>query len=223
MHAFHSGWILNYDLVDLDFAEVKNVPTTMRKDLYAAHQLAAEKHDLDYFKDILKNFMEAREADRAAKEAAKAEKKAKKAAAKKKDTYSKAVVESEDVQMADALAEPESEEAGAVNTEKPTKKRKSPIDVSGAWKEFFTYTDILQTPQRAESAKKPRANIKLTTTPKPTNGTSTPKAAKDPSSAKSMKTKTKKATPKVQETVEAVAHKVQDLTAEEKRVKKEVR
>jgi hypothetical protein len=81
----------------------------MRKDLAEARRLAAERHDLEYFKDILKSFMEQREADRLAKEAAKAEKKAKKAA--KKDRKSTAtVVESDgedDVNMVDAPGEPE--------------------------------------------------------------------------------------------------------------------
>jgi hypothetical protein len=123
-----SGWIPNYDLVDLDFDEVANVSGTMRKDLAAAHQLAAEQHDLEYFKEILKNFMEAREAERAAKEAAKAEKKAKKAAAKKEKKTPKMVeeAEDEDVDMADAPGEVDSEAPGMTEIEvKPSKKRKS--------------------------------------------------------------------------------------------------
>lgn len=76
-----------------------------------------------------------------------------------------------------------------------------------------------QTPQRTESAKKPKTTIKLTT--KPANGTATPQSAKD-STTKSAKTKTKKATPKVKEP-EFVAPKSPELSPEEKRVKKEVR
>jgi len=69
----------------------------MRKDLAKAHEIAAQRHDLDYFKGILKDFMDAKEADRAAKEAAKAEKKAKKAAiVKKEKKTSKAVVEGDE-------------------------------------------------------------------------------------------------------------------------------
>ena len=81
----------------------------MRKDLAAAHMLAAERHDLDYFKDILKNFMEARAADIEAKEAAKAAKKASKA--KRKSKPAVGGEEDEDIEMGDAPAEVESEEA----------------------------------------------------------------------------------------------------------------
>ncbi len=112
----------------MDFDEVGNVSASMRKDLAAAHQLAAEQHDLEYFKDILKNFMEAREAERAAKEAAKAEKKAKKAAAKKEKKTSKVVDDGddEDADMADAPGEVDSEAPGMIEPEVPkSKKRKS--------------------------------------------------------------------------------------------------
>lgn len=114
-----SSWIPNYDLVEIDFDDVANVSTNMRKDLAAARILAAEKHDLDYFKEILKNFMEQREADRLAKEAAKAEKKAKKAASKKEKKSADTVADDEDVDMADAFGEPDDEvgpSAGKTNT-----------------------------------------------------------------------------------------------------------
>ncbi|CZR50517.1 related to SRP40-suppressor of mutant AC40 of RNA polymerase I and III [Phialocephala subalpina] len=205
LHTNEFGWIPNYDLVDLDFDDVATVTTNMRKDLAAARQLAAEKHDLDYFKEILKNFMEAKEAERAAKEAAKAEKKAKKAAASKKEKKSvKAVTDDdEDVEMADAIGEPDSDEA-AVDSE--TKK------ATGGVKRKADGT-----PQRTESVKKPKTTIKLNT-PK-TNGTSTPKSAKE-TAPKSAKSKTKKAA-KAAETPEVVAPKEPELTAEEKRAKKE--
>jgi hypothetical protein len=62
----------------------------------------------------------------------------------------------------------------------------------------------------------------LTTTPKATNGTSTPKSAKEHSTAKSTKPKTKKSAPKAPDTPEVVVPKEPELTAEEKRAKKEV-
>lgn len=46
----------------------------MRKDLAMARQLAAERHDLNYFKDILKTFMEAKENERLENEKSKEEK-----------------------------------------------------------------------------------------------------------------------------------------------------
>lgn len=128
MRCIDSGWIPNFDLVDLDLDQVGDVPSTMRKDLYAAHQLAAEKHSLDYFKDILKNFMEARAAEIEAKEAAKAAKKANKAKRKSKTLIDGG--DDEDIEMADVI---ESEADGeATGTEKPkkTKKRKADEDAT---------------------------------------------------------------------------------------------
>ena len=62
----------------------------------------------------------------------------------------------------------------------------------------------------------------MNTTPKATNGTSAPKAAKEASATKPVKPKTKKAAPKTPETPEVVVPKEPELTAEEKRLKKEV-
>lgn len=102
----------------------------MRKDLIAAHELAAEKHDLEYFKGVLRDFQEAltqataeRDAKRQEKEAA-AKKKADKA--KRKSTASEAAAASdeaaEDVEMEDA------DDSGELDPEEPkkaSKKRKA--------------------------------------------------------------------------------------------------
>jgi hypothetical protein len=109
--------------VEIDFEDVANVSTNMRKDLAAARILAAEKHDLDYFKEILKNFMEQREADRIAKEAAKAEKKAKKAASKKEKKSADTIADDEDVDMADAIGEPDDEAEPSVGKTNANGKR----------------------------------------------------------------------------------------------------
>ncbi|KAJ5038758.1 uncharacterized protein L3040_006438 [Drepanopeziza brunnea f. sp. 'multigermtubi'] len=205
LHTNEFGWIPNYDLVDLDFSTVGNVQPNMRKDLAAARTLAAEKNDLGYFKLILKQFVEQREAERSAKEAAKAEKKAaaKKSATPKKVTKSaKTVVEDDedDVEMPD-VAEPESEGAEASAEPKKTKKRKAE-----------------ETPQAGDSVKKARTTIKLTT--KSTNGASTPKAPKE-ATPKAAKPKKSKAAPKTSETPAVTVPKEPELSAEEKRAKKE--
>jgi hypothetical protein len=122
----YSGWVPNTDLNELDFETVADIPATTRKDLYAAHQLAAEKHDLDYFKQILKNFMEQRAAELQAKEAAKAAKKA----TKSKKPSKAAVQEDGDVEMTDAPAEAESEEAEA-GGDKPKKSKKRKAEEDG--------------------------------------------------------------------------------------------
>ncbi|KAL2065086.1 hypothetical protein VTL71DRAFT_4226 [Oculimacula yallundae] len=206
LHTNEFGWIPNYDLLDLDPEKVGELKPKMRKDLAAAHTLAAEQHDLDYFKEILAAFMKAREEAIAAKEAAKAEKQAKKTAVKKeKKSSAKAVEEDEDgdLEMADATADLESDGADATEPAK-TNKRKAE-DAA---------------PQGSESVKK--ARIKLNVKPT-TNGAATPKAPKVPKEAtpKSTKPKKVKATPKAGENPTVAAPKEPEMSAEEKRAKKE--
>lgn len=204
LHTNEFGFIPNYDLVEIDFNEVANISGNMRKDLAEARILASERHDLDYFKEILKRFMEHREAELAAAEAKKAKK-----AAKKERKSTATIAESDDdgdVNMADATGEPDLEEP------EPVKLKKN-----GNGKRINEEAE-----PRPDSVKKPKTTIKLNT-PKTLNGTPTPKAAKDSAAPKSAKSKTKKATPKTKaaETPEVVAPKEPELTPEEKRVKKE--
>jgi len=122
----------------LDFETVGTVPIKTRKDLQAAHQLAAERHDLDYYKDVLKTFMEHKEAEllaqqeaaeakeakaaeaREAKEAKAAKAKASKAAKSQKTMNGD---DDNDVDMADA--DGDSEGASSVS-----KKRKADDEVN---------------------------------------------------------------------------------------------
>jgi hypothetical protein len=101
----------------------------MRKDLAAAHTLAAEQHDLEYFKEVLKNFMEAREAERLAKEEAKAAKSQK---VKKEKRKSQAAVPEEDgdVEMPDAPADVDSEDVAPATTKKNKRKAEEESNVS---------------------------------------------------------------------------------------------
>ncbi|TVY81825.1 PWWP domain-containing protein [Lachnellula suecica] len=213
LHTNEFGWIPNTDLLDLDPATVGDVQPKRSKPLAAAHVLAAEQHDLDYYKDILQQFQEARAADLAAKEAAKeAKAEAKKAekAAKKATPKKKAPADVDgDLDMPDATGEPDDDQLDVAGTEKPKngKKRKAAADEA-------------ETPQRADSVKKVKT-IKLTTTPK-INGTATPKSAKD-STAKSAKPKKQKATPKAAASPEEVIPKEPELSPEEKRLKKEAK
>ncbi|CZS91097.1 related to SRP40-suppressor of mutant AC40 of RNA polymerase I and III [Rhynchosporium agropyri] len=207
LHTNEFGWIPNYDLVDLNPEDVGTLQPKMRKDLAAARTLAAEQHDLDYFKDILAAFLEAREANIAAKEAAKAEKQAKKAADKKDKKSATKAVEDDghgDLEMADATADLESDGANPTDEPAKTNKRKAADD----------------TPQGSESVKK--ARIKLNVKPS-TNGTSTPKAPKTPKDAtpKTAKPKKAKAAPKTAELPVVATPKEPELSAEEKRAKKE--
>jgi hypothetical protein len=112
----------------MDFETVGQTTKNMKKDLAAAHELAAERHDLEYFRDSLKRFEEeklARAVEIAAESEAKAAKKAA-GKAKSKKSVSNAVVndDDEDVEMADATLDPESEGADTEEAvvEKPKKK-----------------------------------------------------------------------------------------------------
>ena len=92
------------------------------KNLWDAYEIAAEGHDLDYFKQLLINHEQAIQDDEVAKETKREEKaeKAKKAAKRK----STAGAEADDVEMEDAddTAAPSAKKA------KPTKKRKTDAD-----------------------------------------------------------------------------------------------
>lgn len=202
------GFIPNQDLVDLDPEEcAKSGPSIKKKDLSAAYQLASEQNDLQHYKDILQAFNEQREAD--------AEAKRKLAEAKKlklvnKEKRSKVVVEEEledeDVNMPDAALEVDSDGAEVAPKSVKAKKRKA--------------EEPAETPSRVDSVKKPRPTIKLNT-PKTTNGTSMPKIAKDSATKATKPKSSKKAAAKAAATPEVAIPKEPEMTAEEKRVKKE--
>jgi hypothetical protein len=124
-----SAWHVNTELKPLDMEELKDVvakrdPSDKKftKDLWGAYEVAAEEHDLDYFKGMLveheKNLIQLREeeAEKEQKRAEAAEKKA-----KRKSTVA-ADVEG-DVTMEDAASEE------APKKSKKTPKRKADKDV----------------------------------------------------------------------------------------------
>ena len=182
---------------------------------------------MDYFKTILQQFKEekeAKDAEIAAKLAAKAAKKATPSKKEKKSAKTVAEDEDGDLDMPDADLEESAEDTGSGNEGKKPLKRKH-IDVSLSLK--LTEDRLLigfKTVQESESVKKPRLKLN-NTTPKAPNGTSTPKtakAAKEPKeqsaakSAKSAKSKPKKAAAKAPETPEVVAPPKQpEQTAEQ--------
>ncbi|RBQ84237.1 hypothetical protein VDGD_04190 [Verticillium dahliae] len=168
------------------------------KKLEAAFELAVEQNSLEFYKDLLNEHA----AELAAKEAA-AEDAAAAAASKKKKRASIAAVETEDVDMADAYDE-EVEDVEVPAKSKSSKKRKA---------------EEAATPQRSDSAKKPKIKLTTSSTPKATNGTSTPKAAKE-SAAKPAKTKSKK--DGAEKKAEKETPKEPELSAEEKHQRKEV-
>lgn len=109
---FRSGWVANTDLIELDPTTVKDMKSDkMRKDLQAAHDLAAAQHPLSHYKELLHQFQEdliEQEKNKAAKAATPKSKKA-----KATDD------EAEDVDMVDAGDEDDEPK------EKKAKKRKA--------------------------------------------------------------------------------------------------
>jgi hypothetical protein len=121
----NSAWIPNTDLTSLDPASCKDVPEKGKsKQLLAAYAVAAEGHDLQYFKELLADHqralqqeLEEQEAQQAAKEAAKAER-----AAKKNKRKSMDIVDDLDIDM---------EDADEPKKPKSSKKRKKDAETDG--------------------------------------------------------------------------------------------
>ncbi|KIW33066.1 hypothetical protein, variant 2 [Cladophialophora immunda] len=112
-------WIHNTDLAPLTPEDCKDVTEKGKaKALLAAYKVAAEGHDLQFFKTMLDEHAAALQADIDAKEAREAEKVAK--AEKKKKRKSEAKAEADDVEMEDADAD--------VEPKKSSKKRKKEVD-----------------------------------------------------------------------------------------------
>jgi hypothetical protein len=145
------AWIPNTDLTSLDPASCKDVPEKGKsKQLLAAYAVAAEGHDLQYFKELLADHqralqqeLEEQEAQQAAKEAAKAERAAKKNKRKSMDI----VDDLEDIDM---------EDADEPKKPKSSKKRKKDAETDG---------------EAEKPAKTPKTatKLKLTTPKTPTN------------------------------------------------------
>lgn len=194
-----SGWVSNKDLVDLDSEKVADLITPkMRKDLQLAHQIAAEGHDLDYYKDLLQQFQEELIEKQKAAEA----KAAAAATPKKGKKQAKSSADVEDVEMEDVDDEPSTAKA-----KKSEKKRKN--------------TEDSETPQRSESVKKPKIKLTNNATPKTANG-ATPKSAKAGGEAKTKKAK--KPTKETEDEDKAQSPKEPEMSAEDRfeRKKKEV-
>ncbi|KAK4176289.1 hypothetical protein QBC36DRAFT_11460 [Triangularia setosa] len=188
------GWVPNADLIDLDPEEVKNINTDkMRKDLQAAHKLAAENHPLQYYKDVLHQFQQ----ELIEKEKAKAAK-----AATPKGKKKSAVVVDEDVDMDDDA------ENGTPPKEKKSKKRKA--------------DEPAETPQRTESVKKTKIKLTSNATSKTTNGaTPSAKAKTDAKSTKAKSKKVKDGEDKKAEKEASEAPKEPELSPQEQRERKE--
>ncbi|CAJ2501772.1 Uu.00g046250.m01.CDS01 [Anthostomella pinea] len=202
LHTNEFSWTPNTDLSELDPDTVADLVTTkMRKDLQSAHVLAAEKNNLDYYKNVLREFEEQRLAKIEAKKAkAKTPKKASKA------VETVAADEDGDLEMPDV---DEDDVAEVVEKKPKSKKRKAEDETS--------------TPQRSESVKKPKIKLTTSSTPKTANGVQSPTPGKD--SAKPVKVKAKSAKggkdAESKKEKEPVAPKEPELTDQEKHTRKE--
>ena len=97
----------------------------MRKDLQQAHHLAAEQHSLEYYKQLLLDFHEAKIADQEAK-LAKAQAKKEKAEKSSKKSEAVAIDDDDDDMDLDDIGE---DDHAAPKKAKPAKKRKVDEDV----------------------------------------------------------------------------------------------
>jgi hypothetical protein len=123
------AWQVNTELQPFDLETVKQEVEAgntkkLKKPLWEAYEIAAEGHDLDYFKDILSKHEKAMQEDAEEKAAAEAKKQAKKEKATKRK--STAADESDDVEMEDV-----GEDGEGAAKKKPSKKRKKDADSDG--------------------------------------------------------------------------------------------
>ncbi|KAK2020186.1 hypothetical protein LZ32DRAFT_12398 [Colletotrichum eremochloae] len=190
------GWVPNSALQELSSEKATELLTDKVKkaELRDAFELAIEQHPLDHYKDELQKYQDELAQKQAAKDAREAAKKNKKKAP--------AVIEDEDVDMADAA----DDEVTESKDKTKTKKRKAD-------------EEAVSTPARTDSAKKPKIKLNTSSTPKTTNGTATPKSGKE-STAKPSKSKSAKKD-NVEKKAEKETPKEPELTAEEKHHRKE--
>jgi cobalamin biosynthesis protein CobT len=132
-NVIHSTWLVNTGLTPLEPEECTTKPIKMSKSLQQAYAIAAEGHDLDFYKQVLADFQEesarleaeaqTKKEEAETKAAAKAEKDAKakdgEAKDKKKKSRKSKAADEDDIEMEDAEAP------------KSSKKRKKDADSDG--------------------------------------------------------------------------------------------
>lgn len=152
---------MNTDLQPFDLEDIKKEvdqgnQTKKSKALWEAFQIAAENHDLAWFKDMLKHHEEAVQADAEEKLAAEQKKQEKKDKAAKRKSIA-AADEDEDVDMED----PGNEGTTAAKKAKASKKRKKDEESEGESEKVilkrFTYVNILTNNDSANEDSKSQA------------------------------------------------------------------
>ncbi|KAJ5475088.1 hypothetical protein N7539_008154 [Penicillium diatomitis] len=202
------AWIPNTQLTPITPEECKDVPEKGKaKGLIAAYKVAAEGHDLDYFKQMLADHeaaiqqeIEEEEAAEAAKAAAKAEKEAAKEAAKAEKEAAKKATKNKRKSKG-AETDVEMEDVDDSKKAKPaSKKRKNEVDAEA---------------EKPAKTPKTSTKLKLTTPKAPAEEKKTPA-----SKAKKAATKKSKAAVEEDSTPEAKEPEKQ-VDPEELRKKKE--
>ncbi|EDN06145.1 conserved hypothetical protein [Histoplasma mississippiense (nom. inval.)] len=182
------AWIPNTDLTPLDPESCKDVNEKGKtKSLVEAYRVAAENHDLQYFKDMLADHQRALEQDQEEREARAAAKAAKQ---EKKKRKSMDVTDEQEDETADVGTE----------KRKSTKKRKKDVESDAESDKYFGGKDTLANgdsfcfwSHTSQPAKTPKTatKLKLTTPKTPATGESGKKTSAKP--AKTKVTSAKKA------------------------------
>ncbi|KAM5494716.1 hypothetical protein MaudMau93_000012 [Microsporum audouinii] len=194
MHTNEFAWIPNVDLTPLKPEDCKDVSEKNKsKALIAAYQVAAEGHDLDYFKAMLADHERAVQEDIEEKEAKAAAKAAKQEKKKRKS-----------MEVADELDDEEMEDAG--EKKKSSKKRKKDQESEGEQ-------------DKPAKTPKPATKLKLTTPKAP--GTGEKGGKKAASSAKTSKGKSKKKADASDEEVETPKEAEKPVDPQEAKAKRE--
>ncbi|EFR02094.1 PWWP domain-containing protein [Nannizzia gypsea CBS 118893] len=194
MYTNEFAWIPNVDLTPISPEDCKDVSEKNKtKNLIAAYQVAAEGHDLDYFKTMLADFERAKKEDQEEKEAKAAAKAAKQE--KKKRKSMEVVDEPEDEEMEDAGEK-----------KKSSKKRKKDLESEGEQEK------PVKTPKSA-------TKLKLTTPKAPSTGEKGGKKAA--STGKSSKGKSKKKADASDEEIETPKETEKPVDPQEAKAKRE--
>ncbi|WEW58451.1 hypothetical protein PRK78_003919 [Emydomyces testavorans] len=162
------AWIPNTELSPLNPEDCKNASEKSKtKGLFAAYQVAAEGHDLQYFKDMLADHQRALQEDEQTREA-----------------QAKAKQDKKKRKSADVVEEPEDEEMAVDGAEKPksAKKRKKDVESEGE------SDKPVKTPKTA-------TKLKLTTPKAPATGETGKKRPSSAKATKSKGTGAKKGKP----------------------------
>lgn len=128
-----SAWIINTELYDLPLDATEDPPKKSRKpNLDAAYKIAAEKHELAWFKKLLEEHQQAAEAseeeEEEPEEPEKAEPEAKKSKGKRK---SKAAAQASDAEIEDVDMMDFEEEEVEVKKKSKSRKRKKGAESDG--------------------------------------------------------------------------------------------